>query len=102
GGYLWSVVVGIAAVLLPVAGFAAAVVVPTRALAGGTGTTTTGATSTTAPIATTTTATTPGKKPPPANVESVFPAAGGLLVNSVPVRKTPDPHAGVIKVMHMF
>ena len=99
--YFVSRRVGIAAVLLAVAGFAAAVVVPTRALAGGTGTTTTGATSTTAPTATTTTATTPGNKPP-ANVESVFPAAGGLLVNSVPVRKTPDPHAGVIKVMHMF
>ncbi len=79
------------------AGFAAAVVVlPTRALAGGTGTTTTG-TSTTGSTTTTT------KKPPKAApVESVFPAAGGLLVSSVPVRKTPNPSAHVIRVMHMF
>jgi hypothetical protein len=35
-------------------------------------------------------------------IESVFPAAGSLLVNSVPVRKTPDPTAHVIKVMHDF
>ena len=66
------------------AGFAAAVVVPTRALAGGTDTTTT------------------TKKAPKTNVESVFPAAGGLIVNSVPVRKTPNPSGGVIRVMHMF
>ena len=86
----------IASILLAVAGFAAAVVVlPTRALAGGTGTTTTGS-STTGSTTTTT------KKKQPAPVESVFPAAGELLVNSVPVRKTPNPHAGVIKVMHMF
>ena len=86
----------IASVLLAVAGFAAAVVVlPTRALAGGTGTTTTG-TSTTGSTTTTT------KKPPKAPVESVFPAAGGLLVSSVPVRKTPNPSAHVIRVMHMF
>jgi hypothetical protein len=35
-------------------------------------------------------------------IESVFPAAGSLLVHSVPVRKTPDPGAHVIKVMHDF
>jgi lipoprotein-anchoring transpeptidase ErfK/SrfK len=91
----------IASVLLAVAGFTAAVVLPSRALAGGTGTSTTGATTTTAPTTTTTTTTTK-KSPPPVKVASVFPAAGGLLVSSVPVRKAPDPHAGVIKVMHMF
>ena len=35
-------------------------------------------------------------------VNTVFPAAGGLLVNSVPARVSPNPHARVIKVMHMF
>jgi lipoprotein-anchoring transpeptidase ErfK/SrfK len=99
--YFVSRPVVIATVLLAVGGFAAAVVLPTRALAGGTGTTTTGVTTTTAPTTTATT-TTPKKSPPPAKVASAFPAAGGLVVSSVPVRKTPDPHAGVIKVMHMF
>jgi lipoprotein-anchoring transpeptidase ErfK/SrfK len=88
----------IASVLLAVAGFAAAVVmVPSRALAGATGTAATG-TSTTS-----TTTTTTSKKPPKAApVESIFPAAGGLLVSSVPVRKTPSPSGHVIRVMHMF
>lgn len=88
----------IASVLLVVAGFAATVVLPSGALAGGTGTTLTGTTSTTA--ATQTTTTTPKKKPV-ASI-STFPAAGGLLVNSVPVRKTPNPRAHVIRVMHQF
>jgi lipoprotein-anchoring transpeptidase ErfK/SrfK len=35
-------------------------------------------------------------------VNTVFPAAGQLLVNSVPARVSPNPHAGVVKVMHMF
>jgi lipoprotein-anchoring transpeptidase ErfK/SrfK len=35
-------------------------------------------------------------------IESVFPAAGQLTVHSVAVRKTPNPHARVIKVMHDF
>lgn len=35
-------------------------------------------------------------------VESVFPAAGQLLVHSVAARKSPSPHASVIKVMHDF
>jgi len=96
--YFVSRPVLIASVVLGVAGFAAAVVLPTRALAGGTGTTTT----TTAPTTTATTTTTPRKSPPPTKVASVFPAAGGLLVNSVPVRKTPNPRGSVIKVMHMF
>jgi lipoprotein-anchoring transpeptidase ErfK/SrfK len=87
----------IASVLLAVAGFAAAVMLPTRALAGGTGTSTTGGTGTTTTPTTTTT-----KKKPPIPVVSKFPAAGPLLVNSVPVRVKPDPHAHVIKVMHMF
>jgi lipoprotein-anchoring transpeptidase ErfK/SrfK len=87
----------VASVLFGVAGFAAAVVVPTRALAGGTGTTATGTTP-----STTTTATTPKKKSPTVKVEAVFPAAGGLLVNSVPARTAPNPSAHVIRVMHMF
>jgi lipoprotein-anchoring transpeptidase ErfK/SrfK len=79
-----------------VAGFSAAVVLPTRALAGGTGTTTTGPTTTTG-------ATTTTQKPPPGpKVVSAFPAAGEMLVHSVAVRKTPDPHASVIKVMKAF
>jgi lipoprotein-anchoring transpeptidase ErfK/SrfK len=83
----------IASVLLAGAGFAAAVVLPTRALAGSTGTTTTTA-STTAPTTTT--------KKSSGEVESVFPAAGQLNVNSVAVRKTPTPSAHVIKVLHAF
>jgi lipoprotein-anchoring transpeptidase ErfK/SrfK len=74
------------------AGFAAAVFLPAGALAGSTGTTTTTATTTT---------TTTAKKSTP-GVVSVFPAAGGLVVHSVPVRKTPNPQAHVIKVMHQF
>jgi lipoprotein-anchoring transpeptidase ErfK/SrfK len=35
-------------------------------------------------------------------VNTIFPAAGQLLVNSVPARVAPNPHARVIKVMHMF
>lgn len=35
-------------------------------------------------------------------MESAFPAAGQLLVNSVAVRKAPNPRAQVIKVMHAF
>ncbi len=84
----------IASVLLALAGFAAAVVLPTRALAGGT--TPTGTTSTTPG---TTTTRTPPSGPP---VASAFPAAGEMLGNSVPVRRKPDPHAPVIKVLHAF
>jgi lipoprotein-anchoring transpeptidase ErfK/SrfK len=87
----------IAAVLFVVAGFAAAVAVPSGALAGATGTTPTGTTSTT-----TTTQTTTPKKKKTLPIVSAFPAAGGLLVNSVPVRKTPDPRGQVIRVMHQF
>lgn len=82
----------IVSVLLAVAGFSAAVLLPTRALAGGTGTTTT-----------TTGATTTTQKPPSGpKVVSVFPAAGEMLVHSVAVRKTPNPHGSVIKVMKAF
>jgi lipoprotein-anchoring transpeptidase ErfK/SrfK len=89
--------VAVASVLLAVAGFAAAVVLPTRALAGGTGTTDTGTTgTTTAP----TTTTTPQKPKYP--VVSRFPAAGGLISSSVPVRAKPDPRAHVIRMMHQF
>ena len=42
------------------------------------------------------------KKKPPIPVAKSFPAAGGMLVNSVPVRVAPNPHAHVIKVMHQF
>ena len=87
----------IVSVLLAVAGFAAAVVLPTRALAGGTGTTDTGTTGTTTAPTTTTT-----PKKPKVPIVSTFPAAGGLLSNSVPVRVKPDPGAHVIKVMHQF
>jgi lipoprotein-anchoring transpeptidase ErfK/SrfK len=83
----------IASVLLAVAGFSAAVLLPSRALAGGTGTTTTGATTTTDPTTTTTSG-------PP--VASSFPAAGGMLVDSVAARKTPNPHGSVIKVLKEF
>ena len=38
----------------------------------------------------------------PSKTESVFPAAGSLLVHSVAVRKSPDPHSKVLKVMHDF
>jgi lipoprotein-anchoring transpeptidase ErfK/SrfK len=79
--------------LLAGAGFAAAVALPTGALAGSTDTATTGAPTTTHAVTTTM------KK---AAVESTFPAAGGLVVHSVPVRKTPNPQAHVIRVMHQF
>jgi lipoprotein-anchoring transpeptidase ErfK/SrfK len=88
----------IASVLLAVAGFSAAVVLPTRALAGGTGTTTTG----TEPTTTTTTTTTTTSTGPKYPVVSTFPAAGGLLGNSVKVRVAPNPKAHVIRTMHQF
>jgi len=87
----------IASVLLAVAGFSAAVLLPTRALAGGTDTTTTGTTT-----GTTTTPTTTTTPKPPYPVVSTFPAAGGMVANSVPVRVAPNPHAHVIRVMHQF
>ena len=71
------------------AGFSAAVVLPSRATAGSTGTTATTATTTTTQSA--------GPK-----IESTFPAAGQLTVHAVAVRKTPNPRAKVIKVMHDF
>jgi lipoprotein-anchoring transpeptidase ErfK/SrfK len=89
----------IASVLLAVVGFAAAVVLPTRALAGGTGTDTT-STGTTGTTTAPTPTTTPHK--PPIPTASTFPAAGGALVNSVPVRVRPDPHAQVIRTLHQF
>jgi lipoprotein-anchoring transpeptidase ErfK/SrfK len=89
----------IASVLLAVAGFAAAVVLPSGALAGATGTSpTTGTT----PTTTTTTQTTTTTKKKTVPTVSTFPAAGGLLVKSVPVRRTPNPKSQVIKVMHQF
>jgi lipoprotein-anchoring transpeptidase ErfK/SrfK len=94
--------VAVASVCLAVAGFSAAVLLPTRALAGATATTTTGTTTTTQATTTTPTTTTTKKKKPPYPIESTFPAAGGLVVRSVPVRKTPNPRAHVIKVLHQF
>jgi lipoprotein-anchoring transpeptidase ErfK/SrfK len=68
----------IASLLVASVGFVAAVALPNRAQAGsGTG------------------ATTP-------RVESVFPAAGELVGNSVAARKSANPNSGVIKVMHYF
>jgi lipoprotein-anchoring transpeptidase ErfK/SrfK len=89
----------IASVLLAVAGFTAAVVLPTRALAGSTGASNTGASTT---GTTTTPATTTTPKKPKIPVAKSFPAAGGMLSNSVPVRVAADPHAHVIRVMHQF
>jgi lipoprotein-anchoring transpeptidase ErfK/SrfK len=88
----------IALMLLAVGGCIAAVVaLPKLALASGTGTT-----GTSTLVTTTATTTTTKKQTKTTTVEAVFPAAGGLLVNSVPVRKTPNPHGSVIRVMHMF
>jgi len=80
----------IATLLVASVGFAAAVVVPTRAEAGSTGTTST---------TTTTTSRSPSSL---TRIESVFPAAGELVGNSVAARKSPDPNSRVIKVMHYF
>jgi lipoprotein-anchoring transpeptidase ErfK/SrfK len=43
-----------------------------------------------------------GKAASSVRVEAKFPAAGQLAVNSVPARRSPDPSAPVIKVMHYF
>jgi lipoprotein-anchoring transpeptidase ErfK/SrfK len=88
----------IASVLLAVAGFAAAVLLPAGALAGSTGASTTG--STTGTTATTTTPTTTTTQQPP--VAKSYPAAGPMLAHSVPVRVAASPHAHVIRVMHQF
>ena len=67
------------AALVAVAGFSAAVVLPSRAAAGsgtGTGTNTT----------TTTTTTTTKARAPQTKIESRFPAAGGFLVHTVSIR----------------
>jgi lipoprotein-anchoring transpeptidase ErfK/SrfK len=60
------------------------------------------------PVTTTTTTTTTTPTPAPKatrttqHVNTVFPAAGQLLVHSVAARVAPNPHARVIKVMHQF
>jgi lipoprotein-anchoring transpeptidase ErfK/SrfK len=64
----------LAAAVVTSAGFAGAVALPTRASAPSSQT----------------------------RIETVFPAAGQLLVNSVAVRRRPNPHAPLIKVMHYF
>ena len=38
----------------------------------------------------------------PTKIQTAFPAAGSLLVHTVVVRKTPNPHGKSIKVMHDF
>jgi lipoprotein-anchoring transpeptidase ErfK/SrfK len=75
------------AVFVASAGFAAAVAIPTGAEAGSTTTATTVA---------------PRSASASSRIESVFPAAGQLLVHSVAARKSPSPNASVIKVMHDF
>ena len=82
----------IAILVVAAAGFAAAVALPTRANAGSTGTTTTITTSTTGSRSVSSRT----------KIETLFPAAGQLLVHSVAVRKTPNPTSPVIKVMHDF
>jgi lipoprotein-anchoring transpeptidase ErfK/SrfK len=59
------------------------------------------------PAQTSTAAAAPATAPPAAtratvHVDTVFPAAGQLQVDSVPVRVSPNPQARVIKVMHQF
>jgi lipoprotein-anchoring transpeptidase ErfK/SrfK len=83
----------IAILLVASVGFAAAVALPNRAQAGsGTGaTTTTNSTTTTARSSSSHT-----------RVESVFPAAGEIVGNSVAARKSANPNSGVIKVLHYF
>ena len=78
----------ISAVVVAVAGFAAVVALPSRAAAGST--TTTGTT------------TTSRSTSAPTRIESKFPAAGEFVVHSVAIRKTPNPNAPVIKVLHDF
>jgi lipoprotein-anchoring transpeptidase ErfK/SrfK len=84
----------IATAVVAVAGFTAAVLVPTRAQAG----------STTGTTATTTTTTTTTKRPVSSRtkIESHFPAAGQFTVHAVPIHKTADTHSKVIKVLHDF
>lgn len=81
----------IAAGLVAAAGFSAAVVVPSRAVAGSTGTT-----------ATTATTTASRSTEARTKVEARFPAAGQFVVHSVAIRKTPNPHSRVVKVLHDF
>jgi L,D-transpeptidase-like protein len=73
--------------------------------------TTTGTTATTTTAATTTAATTtvpaPAKRPAKSKrttqrVQTVFPAAGQLLVHDIPARTQPSPHASIIRTMHQF
>jgi lipoprotein-anchoring transpeptidase ErfK/SrfK len=86
----------IAAAFVAAAGFAAAAAVPTRADSGST----TGTTITTTTTADTTTS--PRSPSSRTKIESTFPAAGGLTVHSIPVRRTPSPNGKVIRVMHDF
>lgn len=102
--------------LVCTAGVAAATALPSRADNAAppavttsvvTTTTTTAAATTPTPVTTTTAApATPKKKlastAKAVHVESVFPAAGQLLVPKTVVRLTPNPHARIIRVLKQF
>jgi lipoprotein-anchoring transpeptidase ErfK/SrfK len=82
--------------LMASAGLLAAAAIPTSASPGSAGTTSTAA-------GTTTTAATRKKSSTSrTKIESVFPAAGQLIVRSVRVRRAPSARAHVIRVMHQF
>jgi lipoprotein-anchoring transpeptidase ErfK/SrfK len=81
----------IAAAFVASAGFVAAVMLPSLAVAGATGTTTT--------TASTTPRSSSAVQP---KIVSRFPAAGGLTVHSVVARKAPNPSSRSIKVLHDF
>jgi lipoprotein-anchoring transpeptidase ErfK/SrfK len=90
--------------LLVAAGFAAAAALPTQAALrwartlAGTGTASTSTTTTTA----TTTSKRQTSGSGQAQVATAFPAAGGLLVRGIAVRRAPSPRGRVIKVMRSF
>ena len=102
----------LAAALVAGAGLAAAVALPVRASGGPSGTTaSTASAATTATTTGTASTTTVAQNAAPRRteggsrrqrIETVFPAAGQLVVHSVAVRRRPSPRAPVIKVMHYF
>jgi lipoprotein-anchoring transpeptidase ErfK/SrfK len=83
--------------LLTAMGFAAVVALPTQAARTSAGTST-------GTSSTTTTSTSANRQPSSRTlrVATAFPAAGGLSVPDVAVRRTPSPDGRVIKVMHYF
>jgi L,D-transpeptidase catalytic domain len=99
----------LALVLLAASGFAAVAALPTRAagLSAGSTTTTGTGTTPTGPATTTSTTVQPKSKRQTSGanalpIETRFPAAGGLLVHSVVVRRTPSLHGRAIKVLRDF